>query len=145
MPFLLISAGIIILDRLTKILAYNGLEPGQSLRIIPGVFHITLVLNKGAAFGLFGGGGFFFIALSVFVLMLIIAYLWRENRWNDLKTSFILALLAGGAIGNMIDRVKFGWVIDFFDFRIWPVFNIADSAITIGAILLGWKFLMKKD
>ncbi len=134
---------VLILDRLTKYVITHILANGQSIKIIPNFFHITLVLNKGAAFGLFKEMTAIFVLLSLSVIIFIILYIWR-NEFGRIYLPVALGLILGGAIGNLIDRIKFGYVIDFIDFRIWPVFNMADSCITIGAIILAWHVLTKK-
>lgn len=139
----LIASLVIIIDRLTKYLALDNLLQDRSIDVIPNIFHLTLVLNTGAAFGLFKHFTFFFIAMSLFVIALICFYAFRF-RQKDMIVSGALGLILGGAAGNLIDRLLFGYVIDFLDFRIWPVFNIADSCITIGAILLTSKFILDK-
>jgi signal peptidase II len=139
----LIAVAIVIIDRLTKYILCGNLSDGRSIKVIPGVFHLTLVFNTGSAFGLFKGWAHFFVITSVIVIALIIFYTWR-CRYKDILLITALGLILGGAIGNLIDRVMFGYVIDFLDFRVWPVFNIADSSITIGAILLASKVLLNK-
>ena len=130
-----VSSLVVIVDRLTKYLLFRNFSEGESVRLIPGLFHITLVLNSGAAFGLFKGRSAFFILLASLVIVFICFYIWRGGC-RDLLTLTALGLILGGAVSNLIDRVLFGYVIDFLDFRIWPVFNIADASITIGAFIL---------
>jgi signal peptidase II len=126
---------VLALDRLTKIFVLNNMFQGQSVKVIPGVFHFTLVLNTGAAFGILKDQRAVFIALSVIVVAFIILYTLRRKT-RDTLLSVSLGLILGGALGNMIDRIWFGHVIDFLDLRIWPVFNVADSCITIGTVIL---------
>ena len=130
-----IASSAFILDRITKFTAYNNLSPEQSLSIIPNIFHLTLVLNKAAAFGLFMDQRAFFISVSVIAIALIIIYIFKCKK-KSLFLSSALGLILGGAAGNLFDRIRFGYVIDFLDFRIWPVFNMADACITIGAAML---------
>ncbi len=129
---------LIIFDRLTKLFFLHAIAPGQSIPVIKNVFHFTLVFNTGIAFGLFKDKGWLFIAVSAIVSIFIVIYIYLGR--NDPKIRLIdilaLSLILGGALGNLIDRLLFGHVIDFIDFRIWPVFNIADSAITVGAFIL---------
>lgn len=128
-------------DQATKWLALEFLSHVPTVPIIPGIFHLTLVQNSGVAFGLFQGRGLW-ITLGT---LLVLAGLFRttlrtdRGRWAPL----CLALILGGAVGNLIDRMRFGGVIDFLDFRIWPVFNLADSCITVGAALLAVNFWRK--
>jgi signal peptidase II len=122
-------------DRFAKILAIKTMFPGQSIGILPGIFHITLVLNKGAAFGILKDQAALFIFLSAFIVTLIILYAWK-GRVVSAAPAAALGLVLGGALGNLVDRASYRYVIDYFDFRIWPVFNIADSAICIGVTIL---------
>lgn len=139
----LIASFVIVIDRLTKCLFQNILAHGRSIKVIPGVFHLTLVLNSGSAFGMFKGRNYFFIITSVIVIALILFHVWRY-KYKDMVLIAALGLILGGAIGNLADRLYCGYVIDFLDFRVWPVFNIADSSITIGAALLAIKVLFPK-
>ncbi|MBP7215720.1 MAG: signal peptidase II [Candidatus Omnitrophica bacterium] len=136
-----IVAIILVVDQLTKVLVTRALTLHQSVPLLNNIFHLTLVYNTGAAFGLFKNQILLFIATSLCAIILV--------SYNLKKTtlrlpSVSLALILAGALGNLIDRLRFGFVIDFLDFRVWPVFNVADSAITIGAILLGW-FLLRNN
>ena len=141
----LIASSVVVIDRLTKHFFCSNLSRGQSIKIIPGIFHLTLVFNTGSAFGLFKEGNLFFIITSILVITLIIfIYCLRRCHYKDMVVIAAFGLISGGAIGNLIDRVLFGYVIDFLDFRVWPVFNIADSAITAGAVLLAVKILFNK-
>ena len=137
------SSFIVILDRLTKYLALTRLSEGESISVVPGVFHITLVLNTGVAFGLFKGCSIIFIVSSVLIIAAICMYLWR-SKCRDFWMLLAMGLIIGGAVGNLIDRASFGYVIDFLDFRIWPVFNVADSSVTVGAVILAIKLLRDK-
>lgn len=127
---------VLSLDQLTKFLVSKNLELNNSVPIIKGVFNLTLVHNRGAAFGIFKNQFYLFIFSAIVAVILIYSIL--KNNKHDNLYSFSLSLILGGALGNLIDRVFLGYVVDFLDFRVWPVFNLADSAITIGALLLGW-------
>lgn len=129
-----------LLDRLTKLLAFSGLSDSQSITVIPNIFHITLVLNKGVAFGLLKDQKVLFISVSLLAILFIMVYASRHRAMGAILSSS-LGLILGGAAGNLVDRIRFGYVIDFIDFRIWPVFNVADSCITIGTLLLAWRVL----
>jgi len=102
--------------------------------------HLTYVRNFGAAFGLFREQRLLFLLA---LIVMLVAFVWLREELLRLGNVAILAssLLIGGALGNALDRLRLGYVIDFLDFRIWPVFNIADSAIVVGAVLLGFCFL----
>jgi signal peptidase II len=134
---------ILSLDQLTKSLVTRNLSLSHSLPLIKGVFHLTLVHNRGAAFGILKNQIPLFIFTAILAIFLIYSSL-KNNRYGKFY-SLSLSLILAGALGNLIDRSCFGYVIDFLDFRIWPVFNIADSAITIGAILLGLSILKRKE
>jgi len=140
MVFIIVSI-ILSLDQLTKFLVAKNLSLNQSFPLIKGVFYLTLVHNRGAAFGILKNQVPLFIFTAIFATFLIFFNLKNTGFKKSSLYSVALSLILAGAIGNLIDRLFFGYVIDFLDFRIWPVFNVADSAITAGAILLGWTIL----
>ena len=128
---------LIFVDQISKFFIRSALGelPQQSFPIIKNFFHFTLVENKGTAFGLFRNQSFFFVLISFAAIILISYFLFfKKERNNHSRIPFCLIL--GGAAGNLIDRLIFGFVIDFLDFRIWPVFNFADSFICVGAGLI---------
>lgn len=125
----------VILDQLTKSLIRQNIQLNQSIPIIKNAFHLTYITNTGSAFGLFKGLNLFFILFSIIVIIVIFYYL-RKIVKNEKLLQFAVGMLLGGTIGNLIDRLFYGAVTDFIDFRIWPVFNVADSAVTISVILL---------
>jgi signal peptidase II len=140
---LLIVASVVALDQLTKYLIMTNLSAYDSREIFP-FLHIVHVKNTGAAFGMFRTlGSTFFITLSVCAIFFIV-YLLEKRTYNTLGLSLIL----GGAIGNLIDRVLYGKVVDFVDFSVgtfhWPAFNVADSALTIGIGVILITHLFKK-
>lgn len=134
---------VFVLDRITKVLALNFLSGSGSVNVLPGIFHLTLVFNNGTAFGLLKGRNNFFILVSILIVCAILFYIWKY-RIKDTALSFAAGLILGGAAGNLFDRIRFASVIDFLDFRVWPVFNVADSCVTAGILLLAWKALGKK-
>ncbi len=137
----IIVLSVLSLDQLSKFLIAKNLFLHQSVPVISGIFHITLVRNRGAAFRMLKNQIYLFILTSIAAIILIFLNL-KEQRGKRFDIySLSLSLILAGALGNLIDRLRFGCVIDFLDFRIWPVFNVADSAITIGAVLLGWSIL----
>lgn len=142
MIFIIVSI-IFALDRFSKFLITKNLIVNQSLPIIEGIFHLTLIYNRGAAFGILKNQIPLFIFTSILAIILIYLNL-RQNKHRK-PYSISLSLILAGALGNLCDRLFLGYVIDFLDFCIWPVFNVADSAITIGAILLGWSILFEKN
>lgn len=141
--WLWLSAAIIVVDQATKWWAVKALFGKPPVVVIPGFFDLTLVYNTGAAFGfLRNAGGWqntFFVVVAVIVSMFLASMLRRLNN-RDLQSAVAFALVLGGAVGNVIDRLRRGYVVDFvhwyYDDWHWPAFNIADSAITIGAVLL---------
>lgn len=142
---LCISACILGFDRFTKILATEKLSPYASVPILKNIFHFTLVYNRGAAFGVFKNQTYLFIITAVVAIVFIFFTLKNHAPRTFSLYTLALTLILAGAIGNLIDRIFYGYVIDFLDFRIWPVFNVADSAITIGALLLGAHILKTKQ
>lgn len=121
--------------------------PGESIPLLRDVFHLTYVRNEGAAFGLFPGRQSIFMITTAVVLIVIAAY-WRRSRPTAWPIVVALGLIAGGSIGNLIDRATLGRVTDFFDFTLidFPVFNIADSSIVVGVgILIAWLLLVPED
>jgi signal peptidase II len=142
---LLIAALVIALDRWSKLWIVHHIQPGHARVIIPHVFRLTHVLNTGAAFSLFEGARSpamvrnLLIAFSVVAILVVVALLWKFGRQFTL-VSFSLALILGGALGNLYDRVRYLHVVDFLEVHIihyhWPDFNVADSCICIGACLL---------
>ena len=140
--FLIPTILIIIIDRITKAFFSDILKIGESIPIIPHVLHMTLVHNTGIAFGLFKEHGIVFIIIPVIAVILLVfnIYYYRQND-EALSQIYIFSfsLILGGAIGNLYDRIAYGYVVDFIDFRIWPVFNVADSAITVGAVVIAFK------
>lgn len=138
---------VVILDQFSKYIVVENMALGESIPIIEEVFHLTYILNPGAAFGMFAHNRLFFIAIAVIVIGIII-WARREILESPWEVKAGCGLFLGGAIGNLIDRVRQGLVIDFFDFRVWPVFNIADIAICIGVGLIIWNLLkteLKRD
>ena len=140
---LIIVTAIIVFDQLTKYIAVQSLSINQPVSVIKGIFSLTLVHNRGAAFGILKNQVPLFIVTSAVAVLLIYSEL--KNNKHRKAYSIALSLILAGALGNLIDRVFFGYVIDFLDFHFWPVFNVADSAITVGAVLLGVSLLRNKE
>ena len=139
MGFLLPPAIVVIVDQISKQVVWHNFVPGYHVDIIPGILRFTLVKNDGAAFGLLEGGRIFFIIASV-IAVVFITYLGFHLPKKERFKRLLLGLILGGAIGNLIDRVYDGAVIDFIEMGIaghwWPVYNVADIAVTVGAVLL---------
>ena len=142
---LAIAAAVVLIDRITKHIVARQLPNGQAHTVIPGVFRITDVHNTGAAFSMFAENASpitvrnILIAFSVVAVIILFGMLWRVGRYLSV-TSVALALILGGAFGNLYDRIRYHYVIDFLEVHIvhyhWPDFNVADSCICIGAFLL---------
>lgn len=145
-----IAAAVLVLDLLTKHLAAKYIPYRSAIPVIPGFFDLTYVRNPGAAFGILAGDHgvwrrIFFVVVTLIALGMIIAFI-RTSKERLLVIAF--SLIAGGAVGNLVDRVRFGEVVDFIDWYYrtwhWPAFNIADSAISIGVGLLVVDLFLKK-
>jgi signal peptidase II len=144
-----VAALILVLDQVTKLIALERLTPGLPVPIIDGVFSLTLVLNPGLAFGMLSSTPsawrWLVAALSLgalAVLAVLASRFLADGRWF---TRLGIGLIFGGAVGNLIDRARFGAVVDFLDFYWrqyhWPAFNVADSAITVGVALLAFSMM----
>lgn len=141
---------VVVADQLTKWLAVTELA-GRTVTVIPRYFDFVLVHNTGAAFGFLSNAGgwqnVFFIVVAVLVSMMLV-FMLRRLGPGERITGWALALILGGAMGNLVDRLRLGHVIDFVDWYYgrwhWPAFNIADAAITIGAALLVWDAFRAK-
>jgi len=141
--FLAVAVIIVLVDQLTKAVVRAYMHMGQSLSLIPNVIRLTLVRNSGAAFGLFPGRQPVFVLTSLLVLFVIAAY-WRRAHPSQWPVVIALSMVAGGALGNLIDRAIVGHVTDFFEFTFveFPVFNVADMGIVGGvAVLMVWILL----
>jgi signal peptidase II len=149
----LVSLGIIVIDQATKVYIMQTMRLHESIVVIPNLFSITYIRNPGAAFGILSGssGSFrfiFFGITSLFALGLLGTILVRMPKDDWMGQISVVAIL-GGAIGNLLDRLRYGEVIDFLDVYIdtyhWPAFNVADSAITVGVIFLILHFAFEKQ
>ena len=141
-PWLWLAATVLVADQLSKLAIERSFAFGERLAIVPGLFDLTLVYNRGAAFSFLASASgwqrWFFTALGVGAAVFIVWLLARHG--SQRLFAFALALILGGAIGNVIDRIARGQVVDFVLLHwqrfYWPAFNVADSAITVGAVLL---------
>ena len=131
MLYLLISI-IVFMDQIIKYYIINNFSHGQSLAIIKNIFHLTYVKNTGAAFGILKNANNFFIIVSIIIILFLLFYRYYYFKSN-IYINMSIGLIIGGAVGNLIDRILLNHVVDYLDFRIWPVFNLADSAIVVGA------------
>ena len=148
--FSAIITAIIFVDQLTKFMVVRRFRLHESVRVIPGFFDLTYVRNPGAAFGFLADApgmwrSIFFITVSIIALAVIIALV---RTGHDRLSLMAFALIGGGAVGNLIDRIRFGEVVDFIDWYYrtyhWPTFNIADSAISLGVGLMAIDMLFSK-
>jgi signal peptidase II len=137
-----LALAIIAVDHVTKATVATHFLPGESRIVIPHVLYLTYVQNYHGAFGLFGTHPLLLTAAASAVL--IGFYVWYRREGAAAQVHIAFALIFGGAVGNIIDRLRFGYVHDFIDFRFWPVFNVADSAITIGVGLLLLQMLVRE-
>ena len=139
-----IAIFVFLTDQIIKFYVLKYLYLGQEISVIKNIFSITFVANKGVAFGLFSNSNFPFVLISIAVLVcitLVFISLGKARFWIKIAYGLIL----GGALSNMLDRIRLGEVIDFLDFHIWPVFNIGDSAICIGAGIFVLNILKNKN
>lgn len=153
---ILLATGIVslVLDQWTKHLVHTSFRWGESVDVIKHFFALTYVRNSGAAFGLMHRAPAwfrdpFFIVVPV-IAMVVIAVLFYKLKDDQKGTAWSLSLILGGAVGNLIDRIRFGYVIDFLDFHWkevyhWPAFNVADSCIVVGVTLMFLQSLLQKD
>lgn len=143
-----LAAFVLILDRITKLLAETYLAPADTIRVIPGFFNLILTENRGIAFGVFSENEsewrtFFLAGITLLIIALVTVMLWQRSPTGmaaSRLSRYGLAMVLGGAAGNLYDRMLKGAVTDFLDFHLgayhWPAFNVADSAITIGVGLV---------
>ena len=137
--------GILLIDRLMKYYVELTMLPGESIPVVPPFFHITFVLNPGAAFGIFRDQQWLFL-ITAFVFSFAFLVFYERLRRSGSLIHYGSVALAAGAVSNLIDRIRLGYVVDFFDFRVWPVFNVADIAIVIGTAAVLWAlFVQKKE
>lgn len=129
-------ACVLLADQLSKSLVVAFVSPGESVRLIPGVLSITHVRNTGAAFGIMSGSGMVLFWIAVAVVVLTIFWFYRVRSEKNTWSFVALGLITGGALGNLVDRLFRGRVVDFLDIGWWPVFNVADIAIVTGVIIL---------
>ena len=130
----------LVLDQASKYYVMNHFALGESLPVIQNLFHLTYIINRGAAFGMLTNQRWFFLAVA-FVLIIVYGFYRKRVNNGPLSLRVGTALLIAGAIGNGIDRYVLHGVVDFFDFRIWPIFNIADIGICVGVVCVIYYLL----
>lgn len=140
-----IIIAVIAIDQIVKYLSVLYLKPIKTFPLIDGVFHLTYCENTGAAFSIFEGARWFFIVVT-FLFILLILFLLFFSKIKSHAASYCLAVIAAGGIGNLIDRLYQGYVVDMFDFRLinFAVFNVADIAVTCGAVVFVIIYILKK-
>jgi len=134
--YIVIIAIVIVLDQLTKYLIQANFDLNTTVSLIDGIFHITYIHNSGAAFSLFENKTGFLIAMQVIVISIVLVYLVKKQKKEHWCLLLSLSLIVAGGMGNLIDRAAKGYVVDFLDFRIWPIFNVADISVCVGCGLL---------
>lgn len=144
MPILILAVVVVILDQWSKYYVQSQMSLGMSIPVIPEIFHLTYILNPGAAFGILENQRFFFVIIAVAMIATVV-YLYPRLPSKPLLLRLGIGLMAGGAVGNVIDRIKTGYVVDFFDFRIWPIFNIADIAIVVGVSCIVYTLVFTEE
>ncbi len=144
MYFILIVIPAVLLDRLSKLLVMGRMALSESIPLWEGVFHITYIHNEGAAFSMLSGRQAFLQILTALLMLAILLYLLFAGRRSSRLTVVALSLILAGGLGNLWDRVLYGWVPDFLDFRLihFAVFNVADIFVTLGCALLFLEVLL---
>lgn len=144
MLFTILILGLLVVDQAVKLLIRSNMVVYESIPVIPNIFHITYVENPGAAFGILANHRLLFLVLCVFIVG-VLTYLYTQLKNKKSAMAVSLALIISGALGNAIDRLLRGSVTDMFDFRIWPVFNVADIAICVGLALFAILIIKGED
>lgn len=137
----LVAVASLVLDLAAKQLALYRLADAP-LSVIPGIFHLTLTFNRGAAFGLLSGQSALLAGVTLLLVaaaVLLYPRLTGGHRWLE----GALGMILGGAVGNLVDRLRWGYVVDFLDFRVWPVFNLADSFVVVGTGIFMYAVLFR--
>ena len=141
---LAIAATVLVLDQLTKWLVWSYMKLHESIPLVGSALRLTYCHNTGGAFSMFEGATLFFLTTGVVVSLALLLYLPKLATAPPMSAA-AYALILGGAIGNLIDRFFYGYVVDFLDLGWWPVFNIADSGISVGVFLLFVSLILDKD
>lgn len=142
MLYIIISSLLIILDQISKYYIVNNYQLYSSSPLIDNFLYITNIRNAGAAFGILQNYKIFFIISTILIISVVLFYFYISPKHDILLRTSLILIISGG-IGNLIDRIRLGYVIDFIDVRIWPIFNFADSYVVIGCLLLTYFVLFK--
>lgn len=134
--YFIIIAAVVALDQFAKYMIRTNMALDSSIPLIDGVFHITYIHNSGAAFSIFQNKTGFLIAMQLIVIAVVLVYLIKKQKKEHWCLLLSLSLIAAGGIGNLVDRAANGYVVDFLDFRFWPIFNVADISVCTGCGLL---------
>jgi len=133
--YILIGIALVIIDQVIKYIVNINMLLGQTYPLIEDFLYITYVKNTGIAFGLFKNNNIFMIIL-ISVIILIVLYFYNKEKNKVFSLNIAITLLISGAVGNLVDRIYYGFIVDYIDFTFWPAFNLADSLIVIGSITL---------
>lgn len=140
----ILFVGVVALDQFSKAMVMKSMVPGETIPIVQNFFHLTYVLNPGAAFGILSNQRMFLLVTGA-ALILAAVYFYPLLKKSDAYLKFGATAILSGAVANLIDRIQTGYVVDFFDFRVWPVFNVADIAIVIGMGFMIYSILFRLD
>lgn len=149
MLYLTIIITSVILDRISKVLAVKYLLPIKEIPLWEGVFHLTYCENTGAAFSMFSDSTFALTVFSTAIALFLCIFLYRQTKLNRKKLWYLssISMIIGGATGNIIDRILYGYVVDYFDFTLidFAIFNVADCFICVGAALFCLNLIFDKE
>jgi signal peptidase II len=141
-PLLFTAFPVVLIDQISKLIIQGSIELNRGRPVIEGILNIVYYRNDGAAFGILKGMNSVFIVIIIIAIGFILMYYrhFRYNLWMKISLGFLL----GGALGNLIDRIRIGYVIDFIHFRWWPAFNFADASVCVGAVMLLLHMLRRR-
>jgi signal peptidase II len=140
----LTSVFVLAADMISKYLIQKFMDPYESIPILKNIFHLTYVQNTGGAFSILEGHTSLLVFVSSMVILAMI-YILIKNPIRERAFGIVMAMILGGAVGNLADRLRYGYVVDFLDFRIWPVFNIADCFVVIGVLILAYLIIFHPE
>lgn len=147
MIYFLLTLSIVVIDQISKYYAQTLLQGSPSIPLIQDVFHLTYARNTGAAFSILQGNQFLLKGVTAVIMIFLVGYLYQITKEKgQILFKISLAFILGGGIGNLIDRIRLDYVIDYFDFTLinFAIFNVADSFVVVGTILLGYLLIFNK-